>query len=144
MLPISSVASIQYQFPMCVLQQRVENWELAILSYWQHFLILPNLGRHLQNLVHGRGNVLVARDSPMHGQRGRCPSRVLQVSLGLIIYRLLIRASDRLLCILTFKSGHKRVTDCLISLFSTPDFGSEIGVLHAADRYIAKNRVFQH
>jgi len=43
MLPISSVASIQYQFPMRVLQRRVEYWELAILSYWQHFLILPNL-----------------------------------------------------------------------------------------------------
>ena len=42
------------------------------------------------------------------------------------------------------KSGHKRVTDCLISLFSTPYFGSEIGLFHAADRYIAKNRVFQH
>ena len=43
MLPISSVASIQYQFPMRVLQRRVEYWELAILSYWQYFLILPNL-----------------------------------------------------------------------------------------------------
>jgi len=101
-------------------------------------------------------------------------------NLGLIIYRLLIRASDRLLCILTFKrhlqnpggatsslpvqrqiagnedvappmhevlqvplkSGHKRVTDCLISLFSAPDFGSEIGVLHVCNRQIAKNLYF--
>ena len=29
----------------------------------------------------GRGSVLAARDLPPHGQRGRCPSRVLQVSL---------------------------------------------------------------
>ena len=29
--------------------------------------------------AHGRGSVPAARDSPTHGQRGRCPSRVLQL-----------------------------------------------------------------
>ena len=32
----------------------------------------PILVRHLQNLVHGRGSVLVARDSPTHRKQGRC------------------------------------------------------------------------
>ena len=86
----------------------------------------------------------LAKPRAWEGQRPHCPSRVLQVSLGLIIYRLLIRASDRLLCILTFKSGHKRVTDCLISLFSTPDLGSEIGVLHVCNRQIAKTCICRH
>ena len=57
--------------------------------------------RHLQNLVHGRGSVLAARDLPLHGQRGRCPSRVLQVSLlfDLLLkrygYMILFTATER-------------------------------------------------
>ena len=39
------------------------------------------LKRHLQNLLHGRGSVLAARDLPPYGQRGRCPSLILQVPL---------------------------------------------------------------
>ena len=129
MLPISSVACIQYQFPMCVLQRRVENWELAILSYWQHF--------HIDNIFIRNIPTALRISAPL---RLCVKKETAQLpNLGLIIYRLLIRASNRLLCILTFKSGHKRVTDCLISLFSTPDFGSEIGVLHVCNRQIAKN-----
>ena len=114
MLPISSVASTN-----------VASFQLGIeIDNWQHF--------HIDNIFIRNIPTALRISAPL---RLCVKKETAQLpNLGLIIYRLLIRASDRLLCILTFKSGHKRVTDCLISLFSTPDFGSEIGVLHVCKR----------
>ena len=134
MLAISSVPSIQYQFPMCVLQRRVEYWELAILSYWQHF--------HIDNIFIRNIPTALRNSAPL---RLCVKKETAQLpNLGLIIYRLLIRASDRLLCILTFKSGHKRVTDCLISLFLSLILAQKSGFCMSASTRRAKNRICRH